>query len=369
MPKSADAQSDFLNWLSSDQCVPWLQQQARLVLLRAHELHLPFELWPYGDPSGMPAEELQQNSAEIAHEFWLFIYGLLRKRGSSMPPEVLPSPERGLHVTGAYLRNSYLNHLRGRVRRKDLSTRRHLYRRLRETLGKAPEFYYRAQKDRAYYSMKESAPLVSRPIAPDHLTYADWTSPCTLVSLQQMMQFKREHLCALAALFWREACTRLQGAYYLPIWELTAYLCDHFGFFQEAERLTPEVCERTASGSQPKIPPETGGLALLAEQLVSSWSPMRRKVFCLAVDNDDMTYKRIAGQAGLSSASHAKYHLDRACKELAAFCETWPGLTPPSAEREFWTQFLIITAEVCKKSLCERPNNMKGYSSQPKDGP
>lgn len=354
MPNSAAAISGFLDWLSSEECVPWLKQQARLVLLRVHDLHLPRRLWPYGDPSAMPRDELDDNSGEIAHEFWLYINDLLRKRGAAIPYEVLPSEEKGLHVTGAYLRNAFVNHLRGLARRKNMSTHRHLYRRLREILSDSPGFFYCAQKERAYYSMVEDAPLMVRSVLQGGPGYGEWGSPYALVSLQQLMQFRRRHLCALAELFWREASQRLQGVHYLPVWELTAYLSEHYGIFDVTEHLVQEVCQEAESSSLPRMFPDSDGLEVLAEQLVSSWSPVRRKVFYLALDNDGMTYQWIAQQAGLSGASHSKYHLDRACKEMADFCETWPGLTPPSQDREFWTRFLLITAWVCKKSLKER---------------
>jgi hypothetical protein len=369
MPQSVNAQSDFLNWLSSDKCVPWLMQQARYLLARGSELCLPYELWPHGDPNELPEGELISALDEMAHEFWLFIRGYLSEGGADLPWEVAPSGNKGLSLTGAYLRSAFLNRLRGLARRKNKSPRRHLYRRLRETLQSAPGFYYLAQRERAYFSMVEEAPLTNIHMAQVEGEYRDWPSPCELVSEKQLYGFKSEHLCSLAGLFWNEAATRLSGAHYLPIWELAAYLIAHYGFFQDGEKMTTEYSDTLAAGGLGLLSPDKGGLQLLAAQLVASWSPRRRMVFQLAIDSGELTYQEISDWAGLSGASHAKYHLDRACRELADFCETWPGVTPPPTERAFWTEFLMITAEVCRNSLQGRPLEIKDDQLQSKEVP
>ncbi|KMY68947.1 hypothetical protein AAU61_05130 [Desulfocarbo indianensis] len=316
----------------------------------------------------MSGSELDMASDEVANDFWIFVQDVLRGRSEELPPEVLAGREARPRLLGAYLRNAFINHLRGQVRRKEISPLRHLYRRLRETLNNAPDFYYRAAPNMAYYSMEKSAQTHTARLALGAGSYRAWPSPCELVSERQLARFKGEDLCSLAARFWQEAAARLGGAYFLPIWELAAYLADHYGFLSAGEQRFREECQAEMAVSEPTATPETGGLAMLATQLVESWPPIRRKVFYLALDSSETTYRNIAELAGLSGASHAKYHIDRACQQLADFCETWPGVAPPPSDRNFWAEFLLITAGVCKNLTQERPSGLKGDQPQPKDG-
>jgi len=365
----ASAHADLLSWLSSEECVPWLRRQARELLFRVSGLRLPRELWPHGDPRGMSESELDMASDEVANDFWIFIHEILRGRSEELPPEVLAGRDAKPRLLGAYLRGSFINHLRGLVRRKEISPLRHLYRRLRETLKNSQGFYYRAAPSMAYYSMEEAARTHTARMALGTGSYRDWPSPCGLVSEQELARFKGEDLCSLAALFWREAARRLGSACYLPIWELASFLADHYDFLSAGEQRIREECQAEMTVSEPTAALEADGLAMLATQLVDSWPPIRRKVFYLALDSSESTYRKIAELAGLSGASHAKYHLDRACRQLADFCEAWPGVPPPPSDRSFWGEFLLITAGVCKNLTQERPSELKGDQSQPKDGP
>jgi hypothetical protein len=182
--------------------------------------------------------------------------------------------------------------------------------------------------------------------------YRRWTSPLGLVSEQSLLAFRRADLEALAEHFWREAVSRLGRACRLPVRELAVFAAEHYAALQpprlEALHEAIAAPEVSAAAGRP------GAQWALAARMVSTWPRLRRRVFCLALGGERPTLAEIAERAGLSGASHAKYHLDAACRDLAEHCAGWPGAVPSFEDRGFWLEYLQCVAEVCTNSLRER---------------
>jgi hypothetical protein len=353
----------LLAWLESGDCLPWLHGQARILLRQAGELGLPVELWPYPRADQMAAGELATAGEEVAHELWLFMRAALERGGPEPPPEFGEAGAR-LSLLGAYFRNGFLYRLRSQARRKQTSLHHYLYRRLREAVSQTPGFFHRAGRWGTLYSLESEGESVHTLAGLVDTAYAGWPSPVALVPERELLRFRAEDLHVLARLFWREAAGRAGRPLYLPCRELAGYLGAHYQCLHNGPggpEAAQGVDQGVAAAQGPDQPAaanaataERGALAMLAAQLVPRWAVARRRVFWLALDPGNLTLEQIAQQSGLAGASHAKYHLDRACQDIAGFCEGWPGAVPPSSDRGFWGEFLHSVAVACKNSLHDR---------------
>jgi len=353
----------FLNWLSGEECLPWLIIQARLLRRKAAELRLPAELWPYPGPGEMAANDWQDSVDAVAHEFWLFLRENFCREKISLPAELAFATEQSAHLVAAYLRSAFLNHLRSLARRKDVDLYRYLYRRLREDMPHCPEFHFSSIDGWKFYSLQSRGKCLRRIATRIPAPYRSWPSPKNIISEKQFLNFRKADLCVLARFFWEEATKRLLQPHFLPLNELTAFLAEHYDCLQTGDDQAG-FQEVFIEGQTSLIPQtQTHGLMMLAQQLVSSWSTSRRMVFSLSLDPGDLTLKEIARRAGISGPSHAKYHLDAACQDLARFCEAWPGVAPPPSDRNFWIEFLLCAAAVCKKSIDGRKDGYEQSSN------
>lgn len=347
----------LLAWLAGGDCLPWLHGQARLLLRQAGELGLPTELWPYPRAEQLAAGELAMAGEEVAHELWLFMRAAL-ERGNPEPPPELQDASTRLNLLGAYFRKGFLNHLRSQARRKQTSLHHYLYRRVREAVSQPPGFYHRAGHWGTLYSLEPEGESVHSLLGLVDTDYAAWPSPLALLPEKELLRFRLEDLSALARYFWREAVERAGRPLYLPCRELVAYLAAHYQGLKEGPGrakidATAGSDDEAAEAGQTATA-ERSGLAVLAAQLLPRWAQPRRMVFWLALDPGTLTLEQIAQRSGLAGASHAKYHLDRACEDIANFCEGWPGAVPPPTDRGFWGEFLLCVAAACKNSLHDR---------------
>lgn len=348
MSQATESNHILSAWLSSDDCLPWLHDQALAILARAGELGLPDQLWPHERPAEMPASQLQSAREEVAHDFWLYLRGVLQGRGGALPPELGPPGPPPAGPLAAYFRRGFLMRLRSLSRRKGTSLYHYLYRRLRETVTQAPGFHHRALRWGVSYSLEPEGQSLSKLEGLIDTSYKQWAPPTALVTEKDFLRCRVEDLGGLAELFWREATSRIGRPCHLPCRELLAYLAAHYQCLQPgAEPLPADPASHRAYAAQARL----GGLEVLANQVMAPWSPARRQVFQLSLDPGDLTLQEVAQRSGLSSPSHAKYHLDRACEDIAKFCETWPGAVPPSTERGFWSEFLECVGLACKNSI------------------
>ncbi len=332
-------------WLSSDDCLPWLHVQALAILGRAGDLGLPAQLWPHGRPGEMSAGEMEAAKEEVAHEFWLYLRSQMPGRSQSWPPELTMLAARPSVQLAAYLRHGFLSRLRSLGRRKGTSLYHYLYRRVRETVAQGAGFHHRVSRWGVLYSLQAQGPSLGSLAGLVPAPYQDWASPAALVAEKDLLRCRLEDLRRLAELFWRQAVDRIGHPCYLPCRELVAYLAAHYQCLQAgASDLLEDLAAPRAYAAQAR----RSGLEALARQVREPWSAVRRQVFGLALDPGDLTLLDVAQRTGLSSPSHVKYHLDRACEDIAKFCETWPGAVPPPTEREFWGEFLQCVGEACK---------------------
>lgn len=344
---------DWLAWLNRGDCLPWLREQAWFILRQVGAGGLPPSLWPYGRLEDLSPAERDQAQEEIAHDLWIFMRLHLERQTGDPPPELGEDRQRP-HLVATYFRNGFLFHLRSRARRKQTSLYHYLYRRLRELVYQAPGFYQLSGVWGALYSLEPEGEALNRLHGLIDDDYAAWPSPLALVSESRLLGFHTADLATLARFFWREAVDRLGRPCFIACRELALYLARHY------RGLDPTVLEQEFTGGEAEgeggglAEARASGLVVLARQLIAGWSHTRRRVFALALDEDDLTLREVGERAGLQGPSHARYHLQQACQDLALFCEAWPGASPASSDRAFWTEFLYCVAAACKNSHPDR---------------
>jgi len=350
-PASPD--QNWIAWLSQGDCLPWLREQAWLILRQAGASGLPPGLWPYGRPENLSPAERDHALEEIAHELWIFMRLHLERQADGLPPELDEARQRP-HLVAAYFRNGFLFHLRSRARRKQTSLYHYLYRRLRQLVAQEPGFFQRPGLGGALYSLEPAGEALNRLHGLIDDDYAAWPSPLDLVSESRLLGFRAADLAVLARSFWREAVDRLGRPCFIACRELALYLACHYRGLDPA-LLAQEFAGGEAGGEGGGLAEaRASGLGVLARQLISGWSETRRRVFALALDEGDLTLREVAERAGLQGPSHARYHLQQACQGLARFCDAWPGASPASSDRAFWTEFLYCVAAACKNSHPDR---------------
>lgn len=358
MINSAGTNQAWLDWLNSEDCLPWLREQARLILRQASLIGLPPGIWPHGRPESLSAAELQSALDEIAHEFWIFMRVSLEDDSQGLPPE-LGEARRRPHLVASYFRNGFLFLLRSQARRKDVSLYHYLYRRVREAISQGAGLFLRCANWGVLYSLEPDGVSLNTLQGLLEDDYVSWPSPQNLVSESRLLNFHATDLEELARHFWREATGRLGRACFLPCRELASYLACHYQSLRTAmvELNSWEADSTCAESSLAEA--QTSGLAVLAEQLMAGWSDIRQRVFALALDSRDLTLREVAERAGLQGPSHVRYHLQKACEDLSTFCDAWPGVSPAPSDRKFWTEFLYCVAAACNKCLPGRSGEMK----------
>lgn len=348
----ANLERDWLAWLQQGDCLPWLRDQAWLILRQAGASGLPPSLWPYGRLESLSPAERDSALEEIAHELWIFMRLHLEQPTGGLPPE-LSEARRRPHLVAAYFRNGFLFHLRSRARRKEASLYHYLYRRLRELVSRGKGLFQRTGLWGTLYSLEPEGETLNRlqGLVED---YEAWPSPLALVSESRLLGFHAADLDALARFFWREAVGRLGRPCFIPCRDLAVYLVSHYRNLDPAA-LAGEFADDGAGEDELGLAEaRISGLAVLARQLLAGWSEVRKQVFALALDDGDLTLQQVAERAGLQGPSHARYHLQQACQELTHFCDAWPGVSPAPSDRAFWTEFLYCVAAACKNSRPDR---------------
>lgn len=354
----AAANQDWIDWLSNADCLPWLREQAALILRQASLSGLPPGLWPYGRPEALSADQLESALDEIAHEFWIFMRVSLADRSQALPPELDQARQRP-HLVATYFRNGFLLRLRSQARRKDVSLYHYLYRRIREVVWQGAGFFQRSGSWGTLYSLEPDGESLNTLQGLVEGEYADWPSPHDLVSESRLLGFHAVDLEELARHFWREVASRLGRACFLPCRELATYLGCHYQSLRVG-LVGEESWDTGATGDESSLAEvQISGLAVLAEQLMAGWSDIRRRVFALALDSRDMTLREVAERSGLQGPSHVRYHLQKACEDLSNFCDAWPGVPPEPSNRKFWTEFLFCVAAACKNRLPGRSEEVK----------
>ncbi len=348
----ANLGQDWLAWLKQGDCLPWLREQAWLLLRQAGAGGLPPSLWPYGRLEALSPAERDSALEEIAHELWIFMRLHLERRAGGLPPE-LDQAQRRPHLVAAYFRNGFLFHLRSRARRKETSPYHYLYRRLRELVSQGRGFFPRPGLWGALYSLEAEGESLNslHGLVED---YAAWPSPLALVSENRLLGFHAADLDVLARYFWREAVARLGRPCFIACRELAVFLASHYRGLDPAALAEEFAADGAGEEESGLAEVRISGLAVLARQLLAGWSEVRRQVFALALDDGDLTLQQVAERAGLQGPSHARYHLQQACQDLAHFCEAWPGVSPAPSDRAFWTEFLYCVAAACKNSRPDR---------------
>lgn len=349
---------DWIIWLNNGDCLPWLREQAHLILRQAGASGLPPGIWPHGRLESLSPAELESALEEIAHELWIYMRASLEKQSEGLPPE-LEQARRRPHLVAAYFRNGFLFNLHSQARRKDVSLYHYLYRRIREVISQGAGFFQRGGKWGTLYSLESDCESLNTLQGLLEGDYASWPSPQNLVSETSFLGFRSLDLEELARYFWREAISRLGRPCFLPCRELATYLASHYQSLRSG-LLGDDACEASATvGELGLAEVQVSGLAVLAEQLVAGWSEPRRQVFALALDSRGLTLREVAERTGLQGPSHVRYHLKQACENLTAFCEAWPGVSPAPSDRKFWTEFLYCVASACNNRLPDRSGGVR----------
>jgi len=327
-------QNELLAWAGSNEGYAFLLTLASDLIKEVEHNGVVAAIWPYPFRSPLDSDARAALNEEVAHDFYLFWV-------ESFVPQLTKHPDH-MHLAASgnfrklfeYARKKFLWQWQDKARSKELNLYGYLYRRLRETLSSDAQFETGSADNGAFlYRLQTGSNhgKMVQTIFPEE-GFTSWPIVGgNLSDIPEKEVFKTDYLKRAALFFWNEAVKRAD-VQAIAVRDLNRYIIS-----QHPWLLIPAtVSEPADTGYEADTESQLDtiirfeSMAILAEQLVATWSPQQCRVFLLRLEEPPVKLQTIAETFGWHD--HNKVHrLFASCKKsLISFSSNWPG--PPLSE-------------------------------------
>ena len=293
---------------------------------------------------------------EIAQEFITFLLQRFLPRLSSRPEQVNALLTGQVRKVLNFALQEFSWRLQDDGRRKDVSPRTYLYRRLREELQQDDRFVvHRDGENGSFYSLASLKTLPFTKTADfSRAEYGRWPPPPEPASHNAL--FTAKYLIKAALFFLEETGRHNMATEAVPVRELVRYLSGHFS------RLTdPRPVDLPGNDSLPASTPSPEeqfahisaleSIAPLAHQFVLSLDEDARKILYWKLEESKLTFKKIGRLLDCSDHNRPYRIHKKTIDAMRRFCTNWPG--PPLYELsdEVGIAFIESVRKKCKESV------------------
>ncbi len=332
--REATLQNELLTWAGSNDGYTFLLTIASSLLKEVERNGALAAVWPYPYLSPLSIDTKTAVIEEVAHDFYLFLIESFVPQLPKHPEHIYLAESGNFRKLFQYARNKFLWQWKERARSKELNPCGYLYRRLRETLSCDQQFETKSLENSAFlYRLRTDGQQGE--FIPDTFQGEEFSSwpilPINSSDIPEKEVFKTRYLKKAALFFWNEAVKR-EAVQAIAVRDLNKYIIS-----QHSWLLNPVTIAKPSDITFEENPESrldtivnVTSMAILAEQLVSTWSSQHCEVFLLRLEEPPVKLKVIAETFGWRD--HNKVHrLFVFCKEsLISFSSNWPG--PPLSE-------------------------------------
>ncbi|SFM74128.1 hypothetical protein [Thermodesulforhabdus norvegica] len=334
-------------WLKTEQAWPIIQRISQFLSRRIRD-------------AGLQSFSSQFNTApeDLAADLWIYLCEHADEWEEKKPFENFI--KAGNRYVVSWIVQSYLNHLRDKIRVKGVSPARYLYSRLRTVLSSHPEISFARFGNAVYYSFDGAVSCDPGNIyTGGSVGYSEWAFP---EDVSEKNIYEEKTVIRVAEYFWRLVARRHSRHLWVGVKDLAGYIMSFLNL--------PVVTSCDGGDLEFEGFPDGNWNADYREKernLMKSF--IRNLAGCCAARLSDKekevilkhlregkTLERIADEMNYSSASSAAYIKEKAYEKIRDCCVTEPNLSPPDLDREIFNDFMEYLLEFCKKSLENRNN-------------
>lgn len=293
---------------------------------------------------------------EIAQEFIAFLLQMFLPQLNNRPDQVNAVLTGQVRKVLGFALRQFSWRLQDDARRKDVSPRTYLYRRLREELQRDDRFV--VQKDgqnRIFCSLASwDRPASIKQVDFSQVEYTRWPAPPAPASRKAL--FTAKYLTEAACFFLEETILQNMVTGPVPVREMVRYLAAHFSWLTDPGREDLPGDDNLSAPTQSSEEQFTRIAALesissLAVQFALSLDENARKILYWTLEDPPLTFEKIGGLLGFPDHNRP-YRIHR--KTIAAmrqFCSNWPG--PPLYELpdDVGIAFIEAVRKKCKESI------------------
>ncbi len=293
---------------------------------------------------------------EIAQEFISFLLQKFLPRLNDMPDQVNAVLTGQARKVLSFALQQFSWRLQDNARRKDVSPRTYLYRRLREELQRDNRFVVQQYGQNGMCCLPASLDIATSMAPADfsQVEYGRWPVPPEPADRKAL--FTAKYLTEAAGFFLEEATRQNTATEPVPVREIVRYLAAHFPWLngpRQEELPGNDYLAAPAQSSEEQFIhiAVLESIGALADQFVLLLDDEARKILCWTLEDPPLSYKEIGRK--LNFPDHNRpYRIHR--KTIGAmrrFCADWPG--PPLSELpdEVGIAFIEAVRKKCKKSI------------------
>ena len=292
---------------------------------------------------------------EIAQEFIVFLLQRFLPRLSSRPEQVNALLTGQVRKVLNFALREFSWRLQDDGRRKDVSPRTYLYRRIRETLQQDARFaVFGDGANRSFYSLSSlQTPPGTKTADFSGAEYGRWPAPPEPANQDAL--FTAKYLAKAARFFLEESGRQNMAAKAVPVRELVRYLAAHFSWLTD-----PRPVDLPGDDSLPASTPSPEeqfahisaleSIEPLASQFVLSLDENARKIFYWRF-GECLTFEQIGRLLGCPDHNRPYRIHKKTIGAMHRFCSNWPG--PPLNElpAEVGIAFIEAVRKKCKESV------------------
>ena len=305
-----------------------------------------------GQRFGPDPEDLRD---EIAQEFITFLLQRFLPRLSSRPEQVNALLTGQVRKVLNFALQEFSWRLQDAGRRKDVSPRTYLYRRIREVLQQDDSFVvHRDGENRSFYSLvSQKPPPSAKAVDFPRVEYGRWPPPPEPANQDAL--FTAHYLTQAARFFLEEIGRQDMAAETVPIRELVRYLAARFSWLT-----APRPVDLPGDDSLPASTPSPEdrfahisaleSIGPLAHQFVLSLDENARKIFYWRF-GESLTFEEIGRLLGCPDHNRPYRIYKKTIGAMRRFCSNWPGPPLSDLSDEVGIAFIEAVRKKCKESV------------------
>jgi len=293
---------------------------------------------------------------EIAQEFITFLLQKFLPRLNDMPDQVNAVLTGQVRKVLSFALQQFSWRLQDNARRKDISPRTYLYRRLREKLQQDNRFVVQQYGQNGMCCLPASRDMEAsmNPADFSQVEYGRWPIPPEPVSRKAL--FTAKYLTEAACFFLEESTRQNTPTGPVPVREIVRYLAAHFSWLNAPRQEKLPGDDNLAAPAQSSEEQfiriaALGSVGALADQFVLLLDNEACKILYWTLEDPPLSYKEIGRK--LNFPDHNRpYRIHR--KTIAAmrqFCANWPGPSLSELPDEVGIAFIEAVRKKCKKYL------------------